>query len=195
MCTAMFTVSHKDGRMTDRFTACTRLSSSVRKRVICASTWRVDCSSLPRVNFSLSSSGLWGILRFPCGLRKFCKCFEFAKCCFSASDRPLCMALQTAAHSAASDAATVPTFAQQVVAHISLPGTSAALSAGVPSAYASHMQSFPMVPPALSVMIPTNTASQSYHNSPIAAQVRCLAVLRRWTSLHAQHVSPMLHCR
>ena len=94
------------------------------------------------------------------------------------------MALQPAAHAAAPAAATIPSFAPQVVVDNSIPCTSIAalassqtLSAGLPSAYASHMQSFPMVRPALSVMIPTNTASQSYHNSPSAPQV-CSIVAR-----------------
>ena len=116
------------------------------------------------------------------------------------------MALQTAAHAAAytlaPPPATVPTFAHHVqVADPSLPGTSAALtsnqplSAGPPSVYTSHLQSFPMVPPALSVMIPTNTTSQSYHNSPSATQVCSTGAYMLCTSLHAEHVSPGCICR
>lgn len=115
------------------------------------------------------------------------------------------MALQTAAHAASPAAAAIRSLAQQSVADNSLPGTSHAvpasnalassqtLSAGLPLAYASHIQSFPMVPPALSVMIPTNTASQSYHNSPNAPQVCSLVAWTSFSSLHAQHVPPTLH--
>lgn len=115
------------------------------------------------------------------------------------------MALQTAAHAAAPAAATVTGLGQQsqVVANSVLPGTSnAALasntlassqSASRPAAYASHMQSFPMAPPALSVMVPTNTASQSYHNSPSAPQVCCIVAQTTLSSWHAQHVTPKVH--
>ena len=110
------------------------------------------------------------------------------------------MALQTAAHVAAAAAAATSSLGQQSVAVNQFPGTSNAalasntlassqtLSAGLPSAYASHMQSFPMVPPALSVMVPTNTASQSYHNSPSAPQVCSIVAQTSLNSLHAQHV-------
>lgn len=112
------------------------------------------------------------------------------------------MALQTstyaAAHVPAPVAAAVPIFARQA-AEVTLPGTTAAstsnppLSAGLPSGYASHLQSFPMVPPALSVMIPTNTASQSYHNSPSATQVRSTVSYTLCTSLYAKPASPRMH--
>ena len=115
------------------------------------------------------------------------------------------MALQTAAHAASPAAAAIPSLAQQSVADNSLPGTSNAapasialassqtLSAGLPLVYASHMQSFPMVPPALSVMVPTNTASQSYPTSPNAPQVCSLVARTSLHSLHAQHAPPILH--
>lgn len=115
------------------------------------------------------------------------------------------MALQTAAHAAAPAAASIPSLGQQSAANNLLPGTanaalasnalasSQSLSAGLPSAYASHMQRFPMVPPALSVMIPTNTASQSYHNSPNAPQVCSVLAQTSFGSLPAQDVTPTLH--
>lgn len=106
------------------------------------------------------------------------------------------MPLQTTAYAAPSMATTNPSFAQQVLVDNSQPGTSNAalassqlLSAGLASAYSSQMQSFPMVPPALSVMIPTNTAGQSYHNSPVASQVCPLTIYSSCTSLFAQHAS------
>lgn len=115
------------------------------------------------------------------------------------------MALQHAAHAAAPATATIHSLGQQPVADNLLPdaadaalasnafASSQSLSAGLPSAYASHMQSFPMVPPALRVMIPTNTASQSYHNSPNAPQVCSLFAQTSFGSLPAQHVSSTLH--
>ena len=105
------------------------------------------------------------------------------------------MALQHAAHAAAPATATIHILGQQPVADNLLPdaadaalasnafASSQSLSAGLPSAYASHMQSFPMVPPALRVMIPTNTASQSYHNSPHAPQVCSLFAQTSFGSL------------
>lgn len=115
------------------------------------------------------------------------------------------MALQTAAHPAAPASAAIPSFAQQTVADNLLPGTSnvalassalassQTLSAGLPSAYASHVQSFPMVPPALSVMVPTNTASQRYNNSPNTPQACSIVAQTPFSSLQAQHVPSRLY--
>lgn len=110
------------------------------------------------------------------------------------------MALQTAAQPAAPASAAIPNFAQQAATDNSLPGTSNAalassqtLTAGLPPAYASHVQSFPMVPPSLSVMVPTNTANQRYNNSPNTPQACSIVVQTPFSSLQAQHVPSRLH--
>lgn len=52
-----------------------------------------------------------------------------------------------------------------------------ALSSGLPLAYANPIQSFPMVSPALSVMVPASATGQIFHKSAIASQV-CVSQTR-----------------
>lgn len=52
-----------------------------------------------------------------------------------------------------------------------------AMSSGLPLAYANPIQSFPMVSPALSVMVPATAAGQILHKGPIASQV-CVGQIR-----------------
>jgi len=61
-----------------------------------------------------------------------------------------------------------------------------ALSSGLPLAYANPIQSFPMVSPALSVMVPAIATGQIFHRSPIASQV-CVS--------HMRAVQPPQQCR
>ena len=63
-----------------------------------------------------------------------------------------------------------------------------AVSNGLPLAYANPIQSFPMVSPALSVMVPASAAGQILHKSPIASQV-CVSQMRavhspQWCQTH-----------
>ena len=88
------------------------------------------------------------------------------------------MALQTALHPAQPAAATAGSMPLQGLVDSSQLATSStalasshSLSAGLPAVSTNLMQSFPIGPPALRVMIPTNGASQSYQNSPVASQV------------------------
>ncbi len=63
-----------------------------------------------------------------------------------------------------------------------------AMCSGLPLAYANPIQSFPMVSPALSVMVPASAAGQILHKSPIASQV-CVSQMRavhspQWCQTH-----------
>lgn len=105
------------------------------------------------------------------------------------------MALHTASYasSAVAPAATAThTFPQQGLSEDSLPGTSSAqltrgqtMSSRLPPACSNPMQSFPMVSPALSVMVPASVAGQGFHSSPMASQVCSLsAIASCHTCLH-----------
>lgn len=61
-----------------------------------------------------------------------------------------------------------------------------AVSSGLPLAYANPIQSFPMVSPALSVMVPASATGQIFHKSPIVSQV-CVGQIRA--------VQPPQRCR